>query len=261
MPETTNPPGTFCWIELHTTDPQEARRFYTELFGWEAGDIPVGPDDIYTIYRLRGQSVAASFALDAQRKEAGVPSNWLSYVSVENVDDAAKSAAELGGTIIAGPFDVMDAGRMVILSDPGGAPLALWQTKSNPGIGLRDEPGSLGWNDLATPDTGRAGEFYSALFGWEARVSEGEFPYTVFHRPDGSMVGGMYALTPDMPMPSCWLPYFVVEAADEAAARARTLGATVVMEGHDIAGVGRIAMLTDPTGAMFYVIQWAAQQS
>jgi predicted enzyme related to lactoylglutathione lyase len=196
------------------------------------------------------------------QRAAGVPSNWLSYISVEDADAAAARARELGGTVVAGPMDVMEHGRMAVVRDPGGATFALWQTRTNPGIGVRGEPGSLGWNELAAPDTAQAQAFYHGLFGWDAQTTRtGDLDYTTFNGPTG-MVAGMYGLTPRMEgMPPCWLPYFIVEDTDAAAEKARSLGATIHVGPQDIPGIGRFALVQDPQGAMFYVIRFVMPES
>src|SRR6476620_2983137 len=110
-------PGTFCWLELAAHDTGAARRFYTELFGWTPVDTKYGPgdEDIYTIYRLDGQDAAASYGMMGDQRSAGIPSNWLSYIAVEDVDASAARARELGGTVVGGPMDVMEHGRMAVV--------------------------------------------------------------------------------------------------------------------------------------------------
>jgi predicted enzyme related to lactoylglutathione lyase len=152
----------------------------------------------------------------------------------------------------------MDAGRMVVVKDPTGAVFMLWQARRSPGVGVKGEPGSLAWNELATHDRDAAEAFYTALFGWSAQTMDmgAGMLYTTFTLGDGAWAGGMYGIAPDHPpMPSNWMPYFAVEDADASAARAKELGGTVVMEPQDIPNVGRFAMITDPQGAMFYVIR------
>lgn len=257
-------PGTFCWIELAADDAAVAKRFYTELFGWSATDNPIGPgpNDIYTIYRLGGRDVAASYSMMPDQRAAGIPSNWLSYIAVESADDAAARARELGATLMSGPFDVMEHGRMAMVQDPAGAVFALWQAKSHAGVGVRGEAGSLGWNELATPDPDGAKAFYTGLFGWTADTQDmGTMHYTVFSGTEG-MVGGMYQLTEQMQgMPPSWLPYFSVDDADAAAEKARALGAQVHVQPSDIPNVGRFSLLQDPQGAMFYVIKFLPRDS
>lgn len=260
---TTHAPGTFCWLDLGAHDPQAARRFYTALFGWEAKDNQYGPSegDVYTMYRLDGKDVAASYGMDPNQKSMGMPSAWLCYVAVESADAGAAKAKELGATIMAEPFDVMDVGRMALVQDPTGALFALWQAARHTGFGVRGEPGSPGWFELATRDAAKASAFYQALFGWTVQTMNNTgIEYTVFSAP-GGMVGGMFQIGPQQEgMPPCWLPYFVVEDTDSAAEKARPLGAEVMYGPLDIPGIGRFALLRDVQGAMFYLATFLPRQ-
>src|SRR3954454_4623790 len=117
---TSYEPGTFCWVDLATTDQDGAKSFYSELFGWEADDRPAGEGITYSMQRLRGKDVAAIAPQPPQQREMGVPPLWNSYVSVTSADEAADRAKELGATVHAPPFDVLDAGRMAVIQDPQG---------------------------------------------------------------------------------------------------------------------------------------------
>jgi predicted enzyme related to lactoylglutathione lyase len=256
-------PGTFCWTDLAAHDPQAAERFYTALFGWTAQHTRFGPaeDEVYVMLKKNGQDAAALYKMDPTQQSQGIPSSWLSYVTVESAAQAAERATQLGGTVLADAFDVMDFGRMALVSDPGGAVIALWEPGNHIGAGVKDEPGALCWNELGSRDTARAGEFYSALFGWTQQPFEGsDAPYTLFMNGE-AQAGGMYTITPAMgKMPSAWLPYFAVEDTDETARRTEELGGTVLHPPHDLP-VGRWSMLRDPQGATFNVIRFAERSS
>src|SRR4051812_30183032 len=101
---TSYPPGTFSWAELATSDAPAAKSFYATILGWEYDDVPIGDGMVYSMARLGGRSAAALF-------QSEQPPHWNNYVTVESVDASAARAAELGGTVTAEPFDVMDAGR------------------------------------------------------------------------------------------------------------------------------------------------------
>ncbi|HEX8691161.1 MAG TPA: VOC family protein [Longimicrobium sp.] len=258
----THAPGTFCWVDLSAHDAAAAKRFYPALLGWSVNDMKYGEaeHEVYTMYEVDGRQVAASAAMGEDQKGMGVPPFWLSYVAVENADETAARAAELGGTVMAGPFDVLDAGRMAIVQDPTGAVFALWQAGRHQGAGLLGQPGALCWNELGTADPARARDFYTSLFGWGAQEMETVAPYTMFAQGE-QMVGGMYQLSPDMQMPPCWLPYFAVDDADATAERVRELGGQVLMGPEDIPGIGRFVLIQDPQGAFFYVIKLAQSGS
>src|SRR5438045_5315824 len=92
-------PGTFCWIELGTSDGPAAKDFYTKLFGWDYVDNPIGPDMVYTMLKRDGKDVGALYQLMPDMVRQGIPPNWMSYVSTSNVDETTAKAKELGATI------------------------------------------------------------------------------------------------------------------------------------------------------------------
>ena len=249
----THAPGRFCWVDLGTTDAPAAKQFYTGLFGWTAEDRPMGDGQSYTMFHLGGKSVAALYQQDAQQQAMGIPPNWLSYISVESADQAAERTKGLGGTVLMEPFDVLDVGRMAMIQDPTGAVVALWEPRRHIGAEVIEEPNTLAWNELATTDPGRAGDFYGGLLGWAAeRQQYGPMDYTIFKQGE-RMNGGMMALGPDMGPPH-WLVYFAVADCDAAAASAARLGGSVYVAPTDIPSVGRFGVLRDPQGAAFAII-------
>jgi uncharacterized protein len=256
----THAPGTFSWADLGTPDPASAKRFYTGLFGWAFEDRPISEGEYYTILLQDGKPVAALYAQQADQRAAGIPPHWLSYVTVESADRVAGRASELGGTVLAPPFDVMEHGRMAVIEDPTGGVLALWEPRNHQGAGILGEPGALCWNELYTGDAARAGSFYAGLLGWGVeRMPMPGFDYTVLKRGD-QPAGGVMAIQPEWGnMPPHWEIYFAVRDCDATAAGAANLGGSVMKEPCDIPGVGRFAVLRDPQGATFSVLQPAPQ--
>ncbi|MFY9609462.1 MAG: VOC family protein [Blastocatellia bacterium] len=258
MPEVTgHAPGSFCWIELGTSDPDGAKKFYKGLFGWEAEDMPADPDMIYTMLRIRGLDVGAMYKLGAEEAAHGVPPHWNSYVAVTSADEAATKAKALGANILADAFDVMDVGRMAIVQDPLGAAFCVWQAKAHFGVKLVGEAGTFCWDELWTTDRKKATEFYTGLFGWTAKASESAAPggYTEWMNA-GQPIGGMMEITPEMgPVPPNWLPYFMVADCDASAAKAKERGGKLQVPPMDIANVGKFSVIQDPQGAMFAIIK------
>ena len=246
-------PGTFCWVDLATTDAEGAKTFYCELFGWEADDMPAGEGMTYAMLRVGDDYVGGLYEMDAGQREAGEAPFWLSYVSVEDADAGAARARELGGTVHGGAFDVLDAGRMALVEDPTGARLALWEPKRHAGAGRVNDPGCLTWNDLQTPDPSPAVDFYAALLGWEMEPIEkdGKLVYVTIKNA-GSSNGGI--MPSNNGGPPYWLAYFTVPSTEDAIAKARELGGEVLAGPMDI-GEGRISFLRDPQGAAFAVYE------
>src|SRR5262245_51297285 len=165
MEFTTHVPGTFSWPELATTDQKGGVAFYRGLFGWGVNEQPIGPTDVYSMFTLRGLEVAAGYSMRPEERQHGVPPHWNSYITVKSADDSVKRAQELGGQVLAPPFDVMDAGRMSVLQDPTGAVFQVWQPKQHVGAKIMRETGTLSWTELLTNDTGAAEKFYTQLCG------------------------------------------------------------------------------------------------
>ena len=258
MPEFTEyKPGTFCWIDLATTDTEGAKKFYGELFGWELTDQPVGPDMVYTGITQGDKAVGALYALSEEMREMNIPPMWMSYISVENADETAAKAKELGGTMNSDPFDVMDFGRMTVIQDPTGAYFSIWQPKKHHGAEIANEPVSLVWNELMTNDVDKAGAFYTKLFGYAADTQKmGDVNYTSFMNGDRP-AAGMMAITPEMGegIPPHWAVYLAVEDCDATVTKAESLGGKVIVPARDIPEVGKFAFIADPQGAVFGVIK------
>lgn len=251
-------PGTFCWVELGTTDGDAAKTFYTGLFGWSFSDNPMGPGMVYTMLQLDGKHVGGLYKMPEEMTSQGIPPNWLSYVSVQSADETAEKAKSLGGTLMKEPFDVMDVGRMSVIQDPTGAVFAIWQAGTHPGAGIKDVPNSLCWNELGTKDSTKAGEFYMGLFGWGKNVQQmGPMTYTSFMNEERP-AGGMYEPTPEMgDVPPHWLAYFAVDDVDATVSKAQELQAAIIVPAMDIPDVGRMAIIQDPQGAAFGIIKLA----
>jgi hypothetical protein len=211
-------PGSFCWIELSTTDQNAAKKFYGSLFGWTANDMPMGPDSFYTFFQLAGRDTGAAATLRPDQSAAGVPPHWMIYIQVENADATADRAAKAGGKLLAPPFDVMDAGRMAVIQDPTGATFCIWQAKNSKGIQLAGEPGTLCWADLNSPEPERARQFYGDLFGWKfTEDTHSDPPSGYMHIQNGEdFIGGMPPVRSGNVhvIPAHWLSYFLVTECD-----------------------------------------------
>ena len=263
MPERTDyQPGTFSWVDLSTSDLAAAQHFYAELLGWEydVQQTPMGP---YVMALKDGKAVAGMGPQPEEQKQMGIPSMWNSYVTVASADDTAAAAARLGANVIVAPMDAMDAGRTAFIAAPGGEVLGVWEPRAHIGAGLVDEPGTLTWNELATRDLDTAITFYRDLFGWDLQTGPnpgGSGEYTVA-MVDNKMAAGLMAMDDTWPadIPPYWAVYLSVANIEETTAKAKDLGGQVIMAPMEIPTVGIIAVLQDPTGAVFSALQAAPQ--
>jgi predicted enzyme related to lactoylglutathione lyase len=247
------PIASFCWLELATTDQDSAKKFYTNLFGWAVADMPMGPGEVYTLFKL-GDRDAGTAVYTLRNEQKGMPPNWSIYIAVENADASAKRASELGGKVCVAPFDVFDMGRMAVMQDPAGAAFCLWQAKQKPNA-VTGVDGTLCWADLNTPDPAQAGKFYSSLLGWKLEKSAHDSSGYLHIKNGEQFIGGVPPADHRTPAPPHWLPYIQVSDCDAIAAKARQAGASFHLEPMTMEGVGRFAVITDPQGAVFAIFQ------
>ena len=250
MPDrTSHKPGTISWTDLATTDPAAAKEFYGGLFGWEYDEQPIDENTTYSMATHRGRAAAAISPQQPDEAAQGIPPHWNVYVTVDDVDAMSAGVGETGGSVLAGPFDVFDAGRMSVIADPAGAVLCLWQAGTSIGAEVVNEPGALAWADTATTDAEGAQGFYVSLLGWRFDQMSEEPPYWVIFNGDRSN-GGMTVPPPGVP--SNWFPYFAVEDVDATIQTAKDAGGTPFIGPIDVPN-GRLALIQDPQGAAFAV--------
>lgn len=255
--------GHFVWEELTTTDTTSAAAFYDKVAGLKTQAAPGGSS--YTLFVATAGRMGGLLTLGAEAKSLGASPNWLSYISTLNVDETARQAELLRGTIVKPPATMGDGGRFAVLQDPQGAAFAVY-TPPRPS----DRPaavslGSMSWHELATSDINAAFLFYQQLFGWHV-VRDVDMGATGTYRvfaSEGSndTIGGMYSKPPEPSRPSAWLPYIKVANATSATAKAKSLGAQILHGPADVPGGGLITMAIDPQGAAFALHQTAAAQS
>lgn len=250
-------PGTFCWVELATTDQPVAKHFYHTLFGWHTKDILVSPNHVYTIFQLDERAVSGVYTLHHDELSKGIEPHWRSYIAVASADDAASRAQSLGAAMVSPPADVMDVGRMALLRDPTGAEFAVWQSRSHIGTEVAGADGVPCWATLFTPDLGRAREFYSALFGWKLVMSRSEGCLQVTNGEEyiGGILSTGAAGKAEPATAPHWLIYFSVSDCAEAAATALRNEAISASPVATLEDVGEIVRIKDPDGADFGVLQ------
>lgn len=247
---TSHPHATISWADLATSDQQGAKAFYAALFGWEYDEQPIGDGTTYSMAKLGGRSAAAINPQREEEAQQGVPPHWNLYITVDDVDAATGEVAQHGGQVIAEPFDVFDAGRMTVITDPSGAVVSLWQAGTSIGSEVVNEPGAMTWADLATPDPDAAQRFFAGLLGWSFQPMSDEPPYWVISN-GGRSQGGMTRPPADQNVPPNWFPYFGVDDVEATAQAARDAGGNPFFGPLDLPNGGRFALVQDPQGATF----------
>ena len=244
--------GQFVWYELTTPDVDAARRFYPQITGWGTQQF----DKDYTMWTAGGVPFAGIFRLGPEQRQKGIPPNWMPYIEADNVDETARTATSLGGSVMHGPDDIPGTGRFAVIKDPHGAVFGIYKS-NRPSQGWDGTPvlGRFSWHELMTTDTGKAFQFYRQLFGWEPMgemdIGGGNMYFT--YGKKGKMFGGIFNRPPEMAgMPPFWLVYIYVRDVEKAVEAATRAGGMVQRPPMDIPG-GRIAILGDPQGAGFAV--------
>jgi predicted enzyme related to lactoylglutathione lyase len=253
MPKRDEAPlGAPCWVDLFSSDPEGAETFYGGLFGWtaeHAGEELGG----YINFSKDGHLVAGCMRNDGQ---AGAPDMWSVYLASDHAGSSVDAATANGGQVVAPAMDVAHLGSMAVLTDAGQAVIGVWQPGAHKGFGLIAEPGTPAWFELHTRHYEASVKFYEDVFKWDTSVMSDtpEFRYTTLGEGAEALAGIMDA-TGYLPEgeASAWHVYFAVEDTDAAAAKVTELGGTILQEAKDTP-YGRLAQVTDPTGAMFKVV-------
>lgn len=248
---TSHEKGAPCWIDLSTSDPQRAREFYTALFGWTAEE-PEEQFGGYCNFRKEGLRIAG--CMGRMPGQEG-PDAWMVHLSTPDARKTLEEAKAHGGTVAVEAMDVADLGTMSVIIDPTGAPVGAWQPGSHQGFGAVYEDDAPAWFELHTTDYAGAIAFYRDVFGWKTVTASDteQLRYTLLQPGDTQLAG----LMDEGSRPSHWIVYFGVADADATVARIKELGGGVVMEPEDTP-YGRLAAVTDPTGAAFNLLQQTA---
>ena len=245
MTTTATAVGKFVWHEQVSSDPGQAKDFYTKLFGWgteifEAGEMK------YSMINANGKNHGGF----AQAQEGAPPPHWLGHVQVEDVDATIKKAKAAGGKVVFGPVDMGEVGRFAIVGDPQGAYVSVYQPEGEGDVA----EGVFVWDELGTNDVDGAAKFYGDVFDWTAKDMGEDFGgYRMFEVGETG-IAGAHTLQDTSASPR-WIPYVGVEDVDATVAKASELGGSTVAEPMDIPTVGRIALITDPLGAVLGIIK------
>jgi len=252
---TKYPHGTFSWVDCNSTDAPKTKAFLQAIMGWDAEDQPIGNGMVYTMFKQDGLNTAGLGQMPPTMQEQGVPSHWMSYINVDDVDALKDKVTALGGKIITEPMDVFESGRMMIIADPTGAMVGLWQAKQHIGAQLVNTPGAFTWNELSTRDPEAVKTFYGQLFDWT---------FTSEDMPEGyigawnkeRMNAGIIQMTEEWgDMPPHWMVYLSVADIDATVEKIKGAGGKIEMDITEAPNVGRFTVVTDPTGAHFTVMQ------
>ncbi len=243
--------GKFVWFEHASADIERASAFYSALVGWKIQGMPMGAQTYHMI--LNGNDGIGGLV---PLRQEGVPSHWMSYLSVADVDAAAAAATNAGAKVLMPPTDFPPVGRGATLADPTGAVFSIW--KSAQGDRPDTEkvaPGDWYWNECWAADDISALTFYEKAFGFSHQAMDMGPQGTYFIlMKDGVARAGLMKSTQSS-SPPAWLPYICVSDCDASTQHATVLGAQVLVPATDIPNVGRFSVLMDPLGAAIAIMR------
>lgn len=117
--------GKIGWTDLTVDNADEIRDFYMAVVGWKPSPVDMGGYNDYSMITPDSAEPTAGVC-HARGTNAGLPAQWLIYITVADVDASAASCVELGGTVLAGPKEMGGHGRYCVIRDPAGAVAALF---------------------------------------------------------------------------------------------------------------------------------------
>jgi hypothetical protein len=249
------PIGSPCWVDLWTSDVEGSRKFYAELFGWEA-QAPSPEFGGYFMFTRNGVPTAGAMG---DMGDMGADNSWKIYLATDDIAKTVEAAESDGAQIVSPPMDVADLGTQAVLVDPTGAQLGTWQPGTFPGFTVLNEHGAPSFFELHTRDHATAVAFYRSVFHWDTDAvgDSDEFRYTTMRDPSGEgELAGIMDATAFLPdgVPARWSVYWAVDNADATVAKVKALGGSVVADAVDTP-YGRLATVADPAGAQFKLRQ------
>ena len=251
--------GRFVWHDLMTTDRDSVIPYYRELLGWSLQSVDMGSElGTYQIIHAGDQQIGGFVDLDP---DAGIPSHWIGYVSVDDVGGAAKAAEEAGGTLRMAATDIPSVGSFAIIADPEGALVCPYRPIEGRGT---DAPtpadGRFCWDGLSARDPNRVGLFYSKVFGWSPRLENTlEAPCSGVFLADDREIAVIVSLPEEGPQRPVWLPFVQCSDLGDRVSDVARLGGSVWQIPIVLPTGSRIAITADPSGALMGLMEKAEE--
>jgi uncharacterized protein len=255
-------PGKVVWVDLVTPDLEGAKTFYSGMFGWTYRDVHSGEKD-FVLVLLNGRPIGGIVQRTEPKRNSRQPA-WLTFIAVRDVGEAERAAVAKGGKVLSPVREYPQRGRQEILADPQGAVFAVLQSSSGDPADILAEPGDWIWSSLITSDANAGSAFYQALFDYDVfdLTADDDDRQHLLLASDGYARATANALpaNPGKRRPH-WLNYVRVVSARDSAAKAVALGGRVLVEPHTDRHGGMVAVVADPSGAPFGLLEWSDSES
>jgi len=253
--------GKVIFAQLVTPDLAAAKQFYAGLFGWTFRDIQTGKAEKASAF-LDDRPVAVLIQKELSTAEHRQPA-WLTFIAVHDVDATKTSAVQHGARVLFAPHDVPDRGREAVLADPQGAVFALLASSSGDPPDVLAAPGEWIWSSLITLDPDADAAFYQTLFAYEVfdLPAEQGAQHLLLATHNYARASANSLPTNKPNVHPHWLNYVRVEDADKSVAKAVALGGRILVEPRVDRHGGKVAVLADPAGAPFGLLEWPDTES
>jgi predicted enzyme related to lactoylglutathione lyase len=253
--------GKVIFVELVTSDLAAAKQFYAGLFGWTFRDIRARGTE-YAEASLDGLPVAGLIHKGVPAGEHRQPA-WLTFIAVRDVDAAKKIALQQGAKVLFEPHSVPNRGREAVFADPQGAIFAVLASSSGDPPDVLAAPGEWIWSSLITSDPDTDAAFYQTLFDYEVfDLPADEGTRHLMLASDNYARASANTLPANRPNAHPhWLNYVRVEDAVKMTAKVVALGGRVLVEPRVDRHGGKVAVVADPLGARFGLLEWPDTES
>jgi uncharacterized protein len=253
--------GKMIWADLVTPDLAAAERFYGGLFGWTFRTIHTGSSD-YAVALADGRPVGGLFQKPIPAGEHR-QSAWLTFLAVSDVDGAKRAALAHGATLVSDSKNYPARGRQAVLSDPDGAVFAILASSSGDPPDFLAEPGEWIWSALLSHDPGAAAAFYQQVFSFDVfdLASDDGLEHVILSSDDFARASVNSLPADSKRRHSHWLNFVRVTDTVGMAAKVVASGGRVLVDPHVGRHGGQVAVVADPAGAPFGLMEWTSGDS
>lgn len=254
MTGATQPLGAPIWLELLTSDLKKSEEFYAGLFGWTF-TTQYSETASYLVAELDGELVGAIKLDDGV---SGPVDFWTTFLHTADVKATEHAVLAAGGEVLIPAGQLNEYGSFMTLLDSVGSRLGAYQPATFPGIQVRGEPGTLGWNELTSSEYAAVAGFYRDVFDVDVEpVSDNSAVNYALVAVDEEYWAGVVTASGEEPAVQqllAWQVYFQVADLDAALKKTRMLGGSVAGSPVRTAR-GRVARVIDSTGSSFKLLE------
>jgi uncharacterized protein len=250
-------PGKMLWADLVTPDLAAAERFYGGLLGWTFQSVRAGRSN-YAVAMLDGRPVAGLLQKAMPSGERH-QSAWLTFLAASDIDNVKRLAVSHGAKVLADTKGYPMRGRQCVLSDPEGAVFALLASSSGDPSDYLPVTGDWIWSSLHAKDAGSEAAFYQNLFGYDVfdLPSDDGLEHLILSTDDYARASANDLARGSARRRSHWLNFLRVESAAASATKVLALGGRVLVEPRMDRHGGMLAVVADPAGAPFGLMEWS----